>query len=66
MPDGRLRVGVRVLGRGHFVGLGRTYRLAKSAAADVAFRRIVAKIVAETTPAPGTTTATGVEEKPCE
>ncbi len=69
MPDGRFRVVVRVLGRGRFVGLGRTYALAKSAAANAAFRRSTGKTVADTMPAPDTattTTTTVAEEKPCE
>lgn len=39
-PDGKMRVAVRVAGAGRFVGVGRTYRLAKSAAADLAYRRV--------------------------
>ncbi|VDD81511.1 unnamed protein product [Mesocestoides corti] len=50
-PDGRLRVGVRVVGKGRFVGIGRTYRLAKSAAADLAYRRIVGDTVGGVSPA---------------
>ena len=39
-PDGKMRVGVRIAGVGRYVGIGRTYRLAKAAAADLAYRRI--------------------------
>ncbi|CDI97094.1 dicer 1 [Echinococcus multilocularis] len=39
-PDGKMRVVVRVAGIGRYVGVGRTYRLAKSAAADLAYRRV--------------------------
>lgn len=39
-PDGNLRVGVRVAGVGRFFGIGRTYRLAKTAAADLAYQRV--------------------------
>lgn len=39
-PDGKLRVGVRIAGVGRYVGIGRTYRLAKTAAADLAYRRV--------------------------
>nr|CDS29834.2 dicer 1 [Hymenolepis microstoma] len=38
-PDGKIRLVVRVVGIGRYVGIGRTYRLAKSAAADLAYRR---------------------------
>ena len=36
--DGKVRVTVEIIGKGHFKGVGRSYRIAKSAAARRALR----------------------------
>lgn len=38
--DGKIRVTVNVVGKGVYTGVGRNYRIAKSAAAKKALRRI--------------------------
>jgi hypothetical protein len=38
--DGKIRVTVNVIGKGQFIGIGRNYRIAKSAAAKRALKAL--------------------------